>query len=73
MKITPSLTIRNEGQTYYIVDLGEGKSPRFALYLDPDGKPIKKANNPYDFDKITLKPKGNQKWDSSMIYFMLPA
>lgn len=63
MKITPSLTIRNEGQTYYIVDLGENKSPRFALYLDPDGKPIKKANSPYDFDKITLKPKGDQKWD----------
>lgn len=56
MKINPSVTIKNEEQTYYIVDLGEDKSPRFALYLDPNGKPIKKANNPYDFDKIILRP-----------------
>lgn len=58
MKITPSLTVRYEGKTYYIVDLGDDKSPRFALYLDPDGKPIKKSNNPYDFDKIIFKSKG---------------
>lgn len=60
MKITPSLTVQNENKTYYIVDLGREKSPRFALYLDPNDKPIKKANNPYDFDKIMFKLKG--KW-----------
>ena len=56
--LKPILTVRNnEGATYYVVDFDDA-DPRFGLYIDLAGKPIKKSNNPYDFDKITLKPKG---------------
>lgn len=52
----PSITLHNKGQTYYVIDFIDfsDTKPRFGLYIDLNGKPIKKSNNPYDFDKIVF-------------------
>lgn len=35
---------------YHVNDLGDGKSPRFELYYEPENKLILKTDNPYDCD-----------------------
>lgn len=55
-ELSPCVTCINGKEIYYKVDLGTEAKQRFALYRSKiEGKPIKKSNNPLDFDEIIFK------------------
>lgn len=51
-------TLVNEGKEYYVVEINQARY-KFGLYLNLDEKPIKKSNNPMDFDEIAFKTVTN--------------